>query len=83
MTLELNVFNICKQPNFDKEDVQDVHLIEKVCENDDIMSLWIFDPFKMALMTDTKFLNQFSFDDVIQVINYMDYAHGMYTAGWI
>lgn len=47
MTLELNVFNIYKQPSFDTKEVQNVNLIEEVCEYDDIISLCISDPLEV------------------------------------
>lgn len=45
------------------EVVHDVNLTKKVCKEDDIMSLCISDPLKMALVGDTKFLDKFNLDD--------------------
>lgn len=73
MTQELNVFNICKLLDFDMEEVHDINLeevhdinlIEEVCREDDIMSLCIFAPLKMILVSDTKFPDKFNLDDSI------------------
>lgn len=81
MTLELNVFNVCKQSNFDEEEVQDINLIKKVCEKDDVMSFYISDPLEMTLMTNTKFLNKFKLDDTVQFTNYINNAQCMNIAG--
>lgn len=63
------------------EEVQDVNLIEKVCEKNDIISLCIYDPLEIVLVTNTKFLDKFNLDDAIQLANYMKDAHCMYTVG--
>lgn len=56
MTMKLNVFNICKQPILDTEEVHDINLIEEVCREDDIISLCISVPFEMVLVVDKNFL---------------------------
>lgn len=54
-------------------------MIEEVSEDDDTMSLRIFDLLEMTLVTDTKFLDKFKLDDTIQFANYMNNVHCIYS----
>lgn len=51
MTLEFNVFNICKHPSTDTE-VNGVNLFEEVYIDDNIISLYISSPLDMSLVID-------------------------------
>lgn len=65
MTLELNVFNDCKQPIIDCDELQNINLIEKIYKEEDTMSLCISDLLELALVTDGEFLKKFKFNDAI------------------
>ena len=63
MTLELNIFNICKQPG-DVEDVHEVNLIETLVQDHFLPSLFS-DPLEACL----AHFNNFDEDSVISSIN--------------
>ena len=63
MTLELNIFNICKQPG-DVEDVHEVNLIETLVQDHFLPSLFS-DPLEACL----SHFNNFDEDSVISSIN--------------
>lgn len=69
--------------NIDTDEVCDIHLIEDICEEEDIMSLCISDWLKMALVTDKEFSKKFKLDDAIRFTNYMSNAQCLYFRGWI
>lgn len=47
------------------------------------MSFFIFNPLKIALVDDMKFIKKFKLDYVIQFVDYMNDAHCLYIAGSI
>lgn len=83
MTLELNVFNDCKQPIIDCDELQNINLIEKIYKEEDTMLLGISDLLELPLVTDGEFLKKFKFNDAIWFVNYMIDAHYLYVIGWI
>lgn len=72
------MFNLCEQHNVDME-VQEIKLIEEICENDSITSLCIFDPLKMALAVGTQFIEKFNLHDTYQFIGYINDIQYLYT----
>lgn len=59
--------------------MQNINQIEEVCENDDIMTLYISDPLEIT----SKFLGKLKLDEAIQFVNYMNKAHCSYAIMWI
>ncbi len=72
MTLELNIFNICKQPG-DVEDVHEVNLIETLVQDHFLPSLF-FDPlealFSSLLMIDSIISSIQFFVRIYSIVGY-------------
>lgn len=47
------------------------------------MSLCIFEPLELALVTNNDFIEKFKFNNVIEFVNFMDNAYYLYVIGWV
>lgn len=74
MTLELNVYSICKQPNIDYDEVKGVNSTEEIHEAGDVISLCISDLLEFVLIMIDSFLGRHNFDDDTQILKCLNGA---------
>lgn len=63
MTLMLNAFNVCRQPNIDTDELHDINNIDEIHEVD-IIALCITDPLELALIRIMVSLN----DSILKIL---------------
>lgn len=83
MTLELNVYSICKQPNIDYDEVKGVNSTEEIHEAGDVISLCISDLLEFVLIMIDSFLGRHNFDDDTQILKCLNGALCSHIVWWM
>ena len=79
MTLELNVFNLCKQP-YEEDENEEANMIETIL-SDYIQTGSNSDPLEVSLVN--SFESSMHLDhDISNICSLLDYSQGMENKGW-
>ena len=80
MTLELNVFNLCKQPHDEEDDNEEANMIESIVENH-IQTGSISDPLESCLINSFESNEEFD-QDFSNACSLLDCSQVMENKGW-
>lgn len=67
ITIELNIVEVCKQPNINIDESQDINYIEEIHKGD-IILLSISNPLELELIINDGFLERLNFENIINII---------------